>query len=396
MINNEHIQQFLEELEQIRAGGLFKSERIVQGAQGIEIMVQGRSVINFCANNYLALANDPLIVRAAHEGLDRWGYGLSSVRFICGTQQIHKDLEAAITDYLDVEDTVLFSSCFDANAGLFEVITNEQDTIISDRLNHASIIDGIRLSKANRLVYEHLNVDDLEHQLVAAKSSRRKVVVTDGVFSMDGDIAPLDKITKVTEKHNALLVVDDSHATGFVGPEGRGTPSHFDLQHKVDIITGTLGKALGGASGGFIAGRRQIVDLLRQRARPYLFSNSLPPFIASASLAVIKHLRSDHTARQKLWENTAYFRQGISRIGLSVHHGIHPIIPVMLHDATAAQQLAARLLELGVYVISFSYPVVPKGQARIRVQISSGHERRHLDAALEAFQQAAQELQITK
>lgn len=393
-MDNTIRQQLRDELEQIQNDGLYKSERIIETAQGVEIVVNGKQVLNFCANNYLGLANDPFVIEQAKQALDRWGYGLSSVRFICGTQQIHKDLETAISAFLGTEDTILYSSCFDANAGLFETILKEGDTIISDKLNHASIIDGIRLSKAERLLYEHLDLNDLEKQLTAASGARRRLVVTDGVFSMDGDIAPLKELSALAERYDALVMVDDSHATGFIGPNGRGTPEHHGVQDKVDIITSTLGKALGGASGGFTSGRKEIIDYLRQRSRPYLFSNSLPPFIAATSLAIIQRLMSKNAERQQLMDNTEYFRREISKIGLTVRPGTHPIVPIMLYDATIAQSMAARLLELGIYVISFSFPVVPKGQARIRVQVSAKHTRSQLDRALDAFRQVAQELKL--
>lgn len=383
--------QFKDELQTIRDEGLFKSERIIDSTQGVEIVVGGQKVLNFCANNYLGLASDPQVISAAKNALDRWGYGLASVRFICGTQQVHKDLERAISTFLNTDDTILYSSCFDANGGLFETITDESDAIISDRLNHASIIDGIRLSKAKRFVYDHLDLHDLEKQLREAASCRRKIVVTDGVFSMDGDIAPLAEIAALTDKYAALLVVDDSHATGFVGPHGRGTPEHHNIQSRVDLITGTLGKALGGAAGGFTSGHQEIIDYLRQRSRPYLFSNSLPPFIVASSLSIIEKLTIDESARNRLWDNTRYFRQGLAKVGLSVHPGVHPIIPVILNEANLSQRMAARLLELGIYVISFSFPVVPKDSARIRVQISAAHTTTQLDRALDAFAQVAKE-----
>jgi len=387
-------QQLEDELEQIRNDGMYKSERIIESPQGVEILVNQKKVLNFCSNNYLGLSNDSQVILDAKAGLDRWGYGLSSVRFICGTQEVHKNLETTITNFLGTEDTILYSSCFDANGGLFEALAQEADVIISDRLNHASIIDGVRLSKAQRLVYEHMDANDLASQLQSVKGSRRKIVVTDGVFSMDGDIAPLKEIVEVSEQFGAIVVVDDSHAAGFVGPRGRGTPEYHNVQQRVDLITGTLGKALGGASGGFTSGRKEIIEYLRQRSRPYLFSNSIPPFIAATSLAILTRLMSDDSAQQALWENTKYFRDGIEKIGLTVRPGIHPIVPIMIGDAIKSQNMAARLLELGIFVISFSFPVVPKGTARIRVQLSSGHTRAHLDHALEAFKQAAQEVGI--
>lgn len=386
--------QFQDELKEIRSNGLFKTERIIDTAQGVEITVGGKTVLNFCANNYLGLANDPYVIEQAKLALDRWGYGLASVRFICGTQQIHKDLEAAISKFLGTEDTILYSSCFDANGGLFETILQENDAIISDKLNHASIIDGIRLSKAQRFLYNHLDLEDLEKNLIAAKDCRRKLVVTDGVFSMDGDIAPLKEITALAEKYDALVMVDDSHAIGFIGPHGRGTPEYHHVQQGVDIITGTLGKALGGAAGGFTSGRKEIIDYLRQRSRPYLFSNSLPPFIAATSHQIIERLTDDSSGAQTLAENTKYFREKISQLGLTVRPGTHPIVPIMLFDAKIAQTMAARLLELGIYVISFSFPVVPKDQARIRVQLSAAHTKSQLDRALAAFRQVAGELKL--
>lgn len=393
-MNQQLRNDFRAELDRIQQDGLYKNERVIESAQGVEIRVGGKTVLNFCANNYLGLANDPSVIADAKTALDRWGYGLASVRFICGTQQVHKDLEAALSNFLTTEDTILYSSCFDANGGLFETLFHENDAIISDKLNHASIIDGIRLSKAQRFLYEHLDLRDLEKQLQTSKSCLRKVVVTDGVFSMDGDIAPLPEICALAKRYDALVMVDDSHATGFIGPNGRGTPEYHGVQDQVDIITGTLGKALGGASGGFTSGRKEIIEYLRQRSRPYLFSNSLPPFIAATSLGIIRALTTKNSGRERLAEHTEYFRQEISSLGLTVRPGTHPIVPVMLFDATKAQAVAARLLELGIYVISFSFPVVPKDQARIRVQLSAQHTKEQLNRLLGAFRQVAKDLQL--
>lgn len=384
--------QLVEEITSIRSQGLYKQERVLETSQGVAIRVQGKEVLNFCANNYLGLANHPEIVAAAEETLHRWGYGLSSVRFICGTQKIHHDLEHALSNFFDTEDTILYSSCFDANGGLFEALVNDQDAIFTDQLNHASLIDGIRLSKAQRFVYEHQNMGDLKKNLKAAASARRKIIVTDGVFSMDGEVANLPEICSLAKKYSALVVVDDSHATGVLGATGRGTPELLGVADQVDIITSTLGKALGGALGGFTTGRREIIEFLRQRSRPYLFSNSLAPVIVGATLQVLHMLSRDTSLKEQLEKNTIYARQGLSQVGIDLKPGSHPVIPVMLYDAKKAQVMAARLLELGIYVIGFFYPVVPIDKARIRVQISAAHTRQHLDSMIAAFRQAHSEL----
>jgi glycine C-acetyltransferase len=385
------------ELEQIRATGLFKLERTIQSPQGSRIATADRrEVINLCANNYLGLSSHPGVIAAAHAALDARGFGLSSVRFICGTQDVHKTLEARLSQFLGTEETILYGSAFDANGGLFETLLGEGDAVISDELNHASIIDGIRLCKSKRYRYRHDDLMDLREQLKAADEAgaRHKLVFTDGVFSMDGTIARLDEIRDVCDEFGALLGVDDSHATGFLGKRGRGTHEYRGVFGKVDIITGTLGKALGGASGGFTSARADVIELLRQRSRPYLFSNSLAPVIVGATLKVLDLLEGDTTLRDSLEDNTRYFRAGLAACGFQLKPGEHPIIPVMLHDAELSQQLARRLLELGVYVTGFFYPVVPKGQARIRVQISAQHTRAQLDAALSAFAQAGKELGV--
>jgi glycine C-acetyltransferase len=373
------------QLAELRDQGLFKEERLITGAQGPWVQVDGRRVLNLCANNYLGLSNHPAIVAAAKVALDTWGYGVSSVRFICGTQELHRELERRLSAFLGTEDTILYSSCFDANGGFFETLFGEEDAIISDELNHASIIDGVRLSKAQRLRYKNADLADLESQLKAAAGARRRVVASDGVFSMDGSLAPLAGLCDLAERYDALVMIDDSHATGFVGPSGRGTHEHAGVGARVDVLTGTLGKALGGASGGYISGRREIVGYLRQRSRPYLFSNSVAPPVVAGALKALELIESDSSLRERLWDNTRYFRTHISELGFSVRPGEHPIVPIMIGDASAAQRLAARLLDRGVYVIGFSYPVVPKGQARIRVQLSAALERSALDFALDAF-----------
>jgi glycine C-acetyltransferase len=377
------------ELDEIRAAGLWKGERVIEGPQGAQVAVAGRRVLNFCANNYLGLANDPALVGAATEGLARWGFGLASVRFICGTQSIHRELEAALARFLGTEDAILYTSCFDANGGLFETLLGEDDAVISDALNHASIIDGIRLCRARRLRYEHGDMSDLERLLQETRGARTRLIATDGVFSMDGDVAPLAEICRLAERYDALVMVDDSHATGFFGPTGRGTPEHCGVAGRVDVITSTLGKALGGASGGFTAARREIVALLRQRSRPYLFSNTLPPALVSASLACLELLTRTAGPRERLAANTRWFRQAMTEAGFRIRPGEHPIVPIMLGDARLAHQMAADLLEAGIYVVGFSYPVVPKDQARIRVQISAAHEQAHLESAVAAFVTAA-------
>ena len=381
-----------EQLSQIRESGLFKDERVLNTPQGARVTVAGgREVLNLCANNYLGLAAHPEVVAAAKASLARWGYGLSSVRFICGTQVIHKELECRLSEFLGTEDTILYSSCFDANGGLFETLLNEQDTVISDELNHASIIDGIRLCKAKRLRYKTSDMADLEDRLQEARNARFRLIATDGVFSMDGTIARLDEICNLADRYDALVMIDDSHAVGFMGPTGRGTHEYRRVCGRVDIITGTLGKALGGASGGYTSGRKDIVALLRQRSRPYLFSNTVAPMIVAASLKTLEILSASTALRDKLMENTSYFRAGLTSAGFQIKAGVHPIVPIMLGDAVLAQKMAARLLEKGVYVIGFFYPVVAKGQARIRVQISAAHARTDLDFALQMFAEVKQE-----
>jgi glycine C-acetyltransferase len=391
-----HLQQ---ELASTREAGLFKAERVISSAQGAVVtLADGRQAINLCANNYLGLSSHPKVIDAAHEALRTHGYGMSSVRFICGTQDLHKTLEARIARFVGCEDAILYAAAFDANGGLFEPLLGEQDAVISDVLNHASIIDGIRLCKAQRWRYEHNNLADLERclQEAQAKGARFKLVFTDGVFSMDGTIAQLDKIRALCDHYNALLGIDECHASGFMGATGRGTHEHRNVFGKIDIVTGTFGKALGGASGGFTAARREVVELLRQRSRPYLFSNTLMPAIAGASIAVLDLLEGSTALRDKLMDNTAWFRRAIQQAGFEIKPGEHPIVPIMVYDAVAAQKLAARLLELGVYVVGFFFPVVPKGQARIRVQMSAVHDRHHLETAVAAFAQAGQELRLIK
>jgi len=384
-----------EELKQISDNGLYKAERIITSPQNAVITIQsGQKVLNLCANNYLGLADHPDIIRAAEESYAKWGYGLSSVRFICGTQEIHKQLEKKISEFLGTEDTILYSCCFDANTGLFETLLTAEDAIISDQLNHASIIDGIRLCKAQRLRFENSNMQDLEDQLQQAQSARFRMIATDGVFSMDGTIAKLDQICELAEKYDALVMVDDSHAVGVLGKRGRGSPEHCGVMGRIDINTGTLGKALGGASGGYTSGRKEIIELLRQRSRPYLFSNTLAPAIVATSLKVLEMLLDSTEFRDKLMDNTRYFRQQITRLGLDVIAGEHPIVPIMLGDAVLAQKMAEKLLEKGVYVIGFSYPVVPKGAARIRTQISAAHSKDDLDFVIEKIDEVKKELGI--
>jgi glycine C-acetyltransferase len=381
------------ELEQIRAAGTYKSERILSSPQDAQVRVGGGpEVLNLCANNYLGLADHPALIAAAKEALDRWGFGLASVRFICGTQEIHKELEARISAFLGTEDTILYSSCFDANGGLFETLLGEDDAVITDELNHASIIDGIRLCKAQRLRYRNRDMDDLEQQLRAASGARRRLIATDGVFSMDGYVAPLADICDLAERHNALVMVDDSHAVGFVGPTGRGTSELHGVADRVDIVTGTLGKALGGASGGYTSGRREIIALLRQRSRPYLFSNTVAPAVVGASLKALELLVQSDDLRARLRANTALFRQRMGELGFDIVPGDHPIVPVMLGDAMRAAQLADRLLSKGIYVIAFSFPVVPQGKARIRTQVSAAHSEDDLLRAAAAFAAARDEL----
>ncbi|HEY9165060.1 MAG TPA: glycine C-acetyltransferase [Candidatus Kryptonia bacterium] len=380
-------QEYLrDQLNSIRDGGMYKEERIIASAQGPVIRLKdGREVLNFCANNYLGLSSHPKVVEAAKRGLDRRGYGLSSVRFICGTQDIHKELEQKISGFLKMEDTILYAACFDANGGIFEPLLTEQDAIISDELNHASIIDGIRGSKAARYRYRHADMTDLEDKLKESSQSRFKMVATDGVFSMDGDIAKLDQICNLAEKYGALVMVDDSHATGFVGKTGRGSIEYKGVMGRVDLVTSTLGKAAGGASGGFTSGRREVIEYLRQRSRPYLFSNTLPPPIVSAAIAVFDLLESTTALRDKLEQNTKYFREAMTQRGFDIKPGEHPIVPIMLYEAKLATAFANDLLDEGIYVIGFSFPVVPKDHARIRVQLSAAHTKEHLDKAIEAF-----------
>lgn len=381
------IQQRLQtELDEIKTNGLYKNERVITTPQGADInTTAGQQVINFCANNYLGLSSHPKVIEAAKQTIETHGYGMSSVRFICGTQDIHKELERKISEFLGTEDTILYAAAFDANGGVFEPLFSEEDAIISDELNHASIIDGVRLCKAERYRYKNSDMADLEQKLIESQKNRSRIIVTDGVFSMDGTIAPLDKIVALAEKYNALIMVDESHSTGFMGKTGRGTHERNNVMGKIDIITGTLGKALGGASGGFTSGRKEIVDLLRQRSRPYLFSNTVMPAIVGASIAVLDMLSETTALRDKLETNTRYFREKMTAAGFDIKPGEHPIVPVMLYDAVLAQNFAAKLLDEGIYVIGFFYPVVPKGQARIRVQVSAAHEMHHLDKAIAAF-----------
>lgn len=382
-------------LEEIRAAGLYKDERVITTPQNVEIAVEGgREVLNFCANNYLGLADHPEVIAAAHQALDDHGFGLASVRFICGTQDLHKRLEATISGFFGTDDTILYTSCFDANGGLFETLLGPEDAVISDALNHASIIDGIRLCKAQRHRFPNSDMAALEQALRDTQDCRTRLIATDGVFSMDGFVAKLDEITQLAERYDALLMVDDSHATGFMGATGRGSAEHHGVMDKVDIFTSTLGKALGGGSGGFTTGRQEIIDLLRQRSRPYLFSNTLPPPLVAASIRVFEMLSQTTELRDRLEDNTRYFRDGMTRAGFDIKPGIHPIVPVMLYDAPLAQTFAARLLDEGIYVIGFFFPVVPRGEARIRVQLSAAHERHHLDQAIEAFTRVGRELNV--
>ena len=390
----EHLKQ---QTEALHGQGLYKRERIIVSPQKADIRVQGgREVLNFCANNYLGLADHPEVVAAARSGLERHGYGMASVRFICGTQDVHKELEAKLSRFLGTEDTILYSSCFDANGGLFETILEENDAVVSDALNHASIIDGVRLSKAQRLRYANNEMTDLEAKLIEAKDFRMRLIATDGVFSMDGILADLRSICALAKKHHALVMVDDSHAVGFTGEKGRGTHEACGVMDQIDILTGTLGKALGGASGGYISGRREIIGWLRQRSRPYLFSNTLAPSIAAASLKVLEMLERTGDLRKKLRDNASYFRSGMEKLGFTLVPGSHPIIPVMLGDAKLASTMADKLLEEGIYVIGFSFPVVPKDKARIRTQISAAHEREHIDRAIAAFAKVGRELGVIR
>lgn len=396
MFNN--VQASLQqEIQEIKDAGLYKKERVIVTPQGPEIATdQGQSVLNFCANNYLGLSSHPKVIEAAHEAIRTHGFGLSSVRFICGTQDLHKTLESKIAEFLGQEDAILYAAAFDANGGLFEPLLGAEDAVISDELNHASIIDGIRLCKANRLRYKHNDMADLEEQLKSCQDARRRLIFTDGAFSMDGTIAQLDKICDLADKYDAMVGIDECHATGFLGKTGRGTHEHRGVMERIDIITGTFGKALGGASGGFTAARREIVEMLRQRSRPYLFSNTLAPSIAGASIAVVDMLTETTSLRDKLETNTEYFRKAMTDAGFDIIPGVHPIVPIMLYDAVLAQNFAAKLLEEGIYVIGFFFPVVPKGKARIRVQISAAHEQEHLEKAVAAFTKVGKELGVVK
>ena len=395
-MNEQLVQRIARELEEINQSGLFKKERIIESPQGASIIVNGKSVLNFCANNYLGLSSHPKVIAAAHEAIDHRGYGMSSVRFICGTQDIHKTLEEKISAFLGTEDTILYAAAFDANGGVFEPLFNEDDAIISDALNHASIIDGVRLCKAQRFRYEHNNMEDLEAKLKEAANCRSRVIVTDGSFSMDGTIAQLDKIVEMAEKYDAAIMVDECHSSGFLGKTGRGTHEYRGVMGKIDIITGTLGKALGGASGGFTSGRKEIIEMLRQKSRPYLFSNTLAPSIVGASIAVLDMLTETTELRDRLEYNTKYFRTKMTEAGFDIKPGDHPIVPIMLYDAVLAQTMAAKLLEESIYVIGFFFPVVAKGQARIRVQLSAAHQQEHLDKAIAAFTKIGKELGVIK
>ncbi|HMH24505.1 MAG TPA: glycine C-acetyltransferase [Puia sp.] len=399
-MNASFVKRMTTELEEIRGAGLFKSERIITSPQGAEITVtlpgrtDGKKVLNFCANNYLGLSSHPRVIAAAHKAIDARGYGMSSVRFICGTEDIHRELEQKIAAFLGTEDSILYAAAFDANGGVFEPLFGDQDAIISDELNHASIIDGVRLCKAQRLRYKHNDMQDLEEQLKASQNARSRIIVTDGSFSMDGTIAQLDKICGLADRYEAIIMVDESHSSGFLGKTGRGTHEYRGVMGRIDIITGTLGKALGGAMGGFTSGRREIIEMLRQRSRPYLFSNSLAPSIVGASIAVLDMLSETTELRDKLEYNTKYFRTRMTEAGFAIKPGDHPIVPIMLYEAVVAQNFAARLLDEGVYVIGFFYPVVAKGLARIRVQLSAAHEQEHLDKAIAAFTKVGKELGV--
>jgi glycine C-acetyltransferase len=395
-MNEAFVQRIRTEIEEIEKAGLYKTERIITSPQGPEITVNGKTVLNFCANNYLGLSSHPKTIEAVKKYIDSHGYGMSSVRFICGTQDIHKELEQKLADFLGTEDTILYVAAFDANGGVFEPLFGEQDAIISDALNHASIIDGVRLCKAQRYRYKHNNMQDLEAKLQESSSARSRVIVTDGVFSMDGTIAQLDVICDLADKYNAIVLIDESHASGFMGKTGRGTHEHKGVMGRIDLITGTLGKALGGASGGFTSGRKEVIDLLRQRSRPYLFSNTLAPAITGASIAVLDLLSETTALRDKLENNTRYLRTKMTEAGFDIKPGEHPIVPIMLYDAVLAAQFATRLLDEGIYVIGFFFPVVPKGQARIRVQLSAAHEQHHLDQAITSFSKIGKDLGVLK
>lgn len=394
MSSNAFYQRIQNELKDIEASGLFKKERKIDSVQGAEIMVNGKKVLNFCANNYLGLSSHPKVLEAAKETIDDRGYGMSSVRFICGTQDIHKELEQKLANFLGTEDTILYVACFDANGGVFEPLLGEEDVIISDELNHASIIDGVRLCKAKRARYKNCDMQELEQRLIDHKDARTRFIVTDSVFSMDGTLAPLDEICDLADKYDAIVMIDESHSSGFMGKTGRGVHELKGVMGRVDIITGTLGKALGGASGGFTSGKKEVIEMLRQRSRPYLFSNTVAPSVVGASIAVLDMLSETTELRDKLEENTLYFRERMTAAGFDIKPGTHPICPLMLYDAVVAQEFAAKLLDEGIYVIGFFYPVVPKGLARIRVQISAGHERHHLDTAIAAFTKVGKELGV--
>jgi glycine C-acetyltransferase len=395
-MNEKFVARIASELAEIESAGLFKKERVITSEQGPEIIVNGKKVLNFCANNYLGLSSHPDVIKAAHKAIDTHGYGMSSVRFICGTQDIHKELEKKLADFLGTEDTILYAAAFDANGGVFEPLFGEEDAIISDALNHASIIDGVRLCKAQRFRYEHNNMADLEAKLKESANCRSRIIVTDGSFSMDGTIAQLDKICDLADRYDAIVMIDECHSSGFLGKTGRGTHEYRGVMGRIDIITGTLGKALGGASGGFTSGRKEVIEMLRQRSRPYLFSNTVAPSIVGASIAVLDMLTSATTLRDQLEYNTNYFRTKMTEAGFDIKPGDHPIVPIMLYDAVIAQNFAAKLLDEGVYVIGFFYPVVAKGLARIRVQLSAAHEQAHLDKAIAAFTKVGKELGVIK
>ena len=395
-MNENFVKRIAKEVEEIKTSGLYKTERIISSPQGAEITVSNKTVLNFCANNYLGLSSHPKVIEAAHKAVDSHGYGMSSVRFICGTQDIHKELEKKLSEFLGTEDTILYAAAFDANGGVFEPLLNEEDAIISDALNHASIIDGVRLCKAQRYRYEHNNMTDLEMKLQESAKLRSRIIVTDGSFSMDGTIAQLDKICDLADKYDAIVMIDECHSSGFLGKTGRGTHEYRGVMGRIDIITGTLGKALGGASGGFTSGRKEIIGMLRQKSRPYLFSNTLAPSIVGGSIAVLDMLTEKTELRDKLENNTKYFRKKMTEAGFDIKPGDHPIVPIMLYDAVLAQTMAAELLEEGIYVIGFFFPVVAKGQARIRVQLSAAHEQHHLDKAIAAFTKIGKELGVIK
>jgi len=395
-MNEKFVKRIAKDVEEIKASGLYKTERVISSPQDAEITVNGKTVLNFCANNYLGLSSHPKVIEAAHKTIDSHGYGMSSVRFICGTQDIHKELEKRLSEFLGTEDTILYAAAFDANGGVFEPLFNEEDAIISDALNHASIIDGVRLCKAQRYRYEHNNMADLEMKLQESAHLRSRIIVTDGSFSMDGTISQLDKICDLADKYDAAVMIDECHSSGFLGKTGRGTHEYRGVMGRIDIITGTLGKALGGASGGFTSGRKEIIEILRQKSRPYLFSNTLAPSIVGGSIAVLNMLTETTELRDKLEYNTKYFRKKMTDAGFDIKSGDHPIVPIMLYDALLAQTMAAKLLDEGIYVIGFFFPVVAKGQARIRVQLSAAHEQHHLDKAIAAFIKVEKELGVLK